>query len=247
MNQQWIAEAYIDHASFVAEHGLPVLRLLDPKPEERILDLGCGDGALTQELVTIGVDVHGVDSSPSMIKAARSRGLSSEVLSGENLTFHNEFDAVFSNAALHWMTDSIAVIKGVHKALKNGGRFVGEFGGEGNVRALVNAMEMIFTSNPEFGEFKNPWFFPNAERYKAQLEDSGFQVSYIELIARPTPLDSGVMEWLKIFSNGITAGLNAEQREKFLTEVEELVKPSLLHDSQWVADYVRLRFVAHKV
>lgn len=247
MNQQWNADEYVDHASFVAEYGMPILKLLDPKPKERILDLGCGDGALTQKLTVTGASIHGVDSSPSMIKTAKSRGLSSEVLSGENLTFNNEFDAVFSNAALHWMTDSKAVIKGVHNSLKKGGRFVGEFGGKGNVGALVTAMERVFLRNSEFGHFRNPWFFPSTEEYKAQLEQCGFQVSHIELIPRPTPLDSGVREWLKIFSNGITSQLNEKQKGNFLAEVEELVKSSLLHGERWVADYIRLRFVAHKV
>ncbi|MEH6393325.1 class I SAM-dependent methyltransferase [Pseudoalteromonas sp.] len=247
MSQAWNASQYINHASFVAEHGSPVLDLLNPKLGERILDLGCGDGALTQDIEQMGASVHGVDSSESMIEAAQKRGLSAEVMSGDSLSFHNEFDAVFSNAALHWMINEESVLSGVSNALKPNGRFVGEFGGQGNVGALVNAMTKVFESHAEFGEFVNPWYFPSVEEYKQKLQDHGFHIHYIELIPRPTPLESGIGEWLKIFSNGITKNLNPKQNDQFLNEVEYLVKPHLFIEGQWVADYVRLRFSAQKV
>ncbi len=247
MNQKWNAKQYINHASFVAEHGLPVFGLLNPKPDERILDLGCGDGALTQDIANTGASVHGVDSSASMIEATQNRGLSAEVLSGDDLTFNNEFDAVFSNAALHWMTNVDAVLSGVYNSLTVGGRFIGEFGGQNNVGALVNAMQKVFESHPEFGEFDNPWYFPSAEEYRQKLQSNGFHVHSLELIPRPTPLKSGVQEWLKMFSNGITENLHQEQLSTFLNEVEELVRPHLFINSQWIADYVRLRFCAEKI
>lgn len=247
MSQQWSANQYIDHASFVADHGLTVLKLLNPKQGERILDLGCGDGALTQDIKKMGATVHGVDSSQSMIKAALARGLSAEVMSGDKLTFMKEFDAVFSNAALHWMVNADTVLNGVFNALKPNGRFVGEFGGEGNVGALVHMMSAVFQNHPEFGVFKNPWYFPSTEEYRQKLQNNGFKVHYIELIPRPTPLSSGLKEWLKIFTNGITRDLNVEQNERFLNEVEDLVRPRLFVNGQWVADYVRLRFSAQKV
>jgi len=247
MSQAWRASQYINHASFVAEHGSPVLELLNPKRGEVILDLGCGDGALTSDIAKTGANVHGVDSSQSMIEAARQRGLSAEVMSGDKLSFNAEFDAVFSNAALHWMTNVTSVLSGVAKALKPNGRFVGEFGGHGNVASLVNAMIKCFANHSEFGGFENPWYFPSAEQYTQQLQSHGFKVHYIELIPRPTPLDSGVSEWLKIFSNGITKNLNPTQKKQFLDEVEQLVKPHILIQNEWVADYVRLRFSAEKV
>lgn len=247
MKQQWNASQYMENASFVAAHGAPVLELLNPQKNEIILDLGCGDGALTKDIERLGATVHGVDSSPSMIETAKARGLSARVMSGDELNFSNEFDAVFSNAALHWMIRSDAVIQGVFNALKPGGRFVGEFGGKGNVAVLVKAMESVFETHADFGAFQCPWYFPSNDEYQAKLDQHGFQVQYIELIPRPTPLKTGVKEWLKLFSNGITSGLNDQQRETFLTEVEQLVRPELLNNETWVADYVRLRFKAQKV
>ncbi|MGC6482669.1 MAG: class I SAM-dependent methyltransferase [Synechococcus sp.] len=246
MSQQWDAAAYSDTVSYVAKHGLPVLQLLDPRPNERILDLGCGDGTLTKQIEAFGSRVHGVDSSPSMIAAAKAKGLSASVVSGDALSFSNEFDAVFSNAALHWMTNSDRVLQGVFHALKPGGRFVGELGGKGNIDALVVGMQSVFDAHPEFGEFDHPWFFPGDDDYREALQRHGFSVDSLELIPRPTPLQSGVREWLTVFSNGITANLTAQQKTTFLDDVEQLVRPKLFTNNGWVADSVRLRFSASK-
>lgn len=247
MSQKWDANQYIDHASFVAEYGLPVLSLLNPVAGERILDLGCGDGSLTKIIKDFGVDVHGIDSSQSMVDKALSRGLSAETMSGERLTFQQEFDAVFSNAALHWMLDVDSVLTGVHQALRPNGRFVGEFGSYGNVQTLVEAIDDVFKRYPEYGNFVNPWYFPTIEEYQNKLEEHGFKVQSIEIIARPTPLQSGLQEWLKIFAAGIIENLDLRQQELFLNAVEEITKPHLLIDNQWIADYVRLRFSAQKI
>jgi len=246
--QTWNAQQYINHASFVPQLANPVLDLLHPKSGETILDLGCGDGTLTLKIAEDGAKVQGIDSSDSMIEAAQQRGLLAEVGNGENLQFNCQFDAVFSNAALHWMPDYHAVISGVNRALRDKGRFVGEFGGQGNISALIEAMQALFAQHPEFGEFKHPWFFPSATEYQQALEARGFQVSYMELIPRPTPLKTGVREWLKIFARQITEGLNEEQKETFYQEAESLLKPVLYTEEDgWVADYVRLRFAASKV
>lgn len=243
--QTWNANQYIHHASFVPELGNPVLELLNPRSDETILDLGCGDGALTMKIAETGADVYGIDSSESMIDVAKKRGLKANLGRGESLQFNHQFDAVFSNAALHWMTDYQAVIKGVHQSLKPKGRFVGEFGGKGNIASLLQVMQYLFEKHEDFGEFKNPWFFPSAATYKKALEAEGFEVTYIELIPRPTPLKSGVREWLKIFADNITQSLNQHQKGQFYEEAEELLKPGLYSaEKGWVADYVRLRFVA---
>jgi SAM-dependent methyltransferase len=243
----WDAAQYADHAAFVAHLGLPLLQLLDPRPGEEILDIGCGDGALTEEIAGAGAAVLGIDTSASMVEAARRRGLEAEVLSGEQLRFEGRFDAVFSNAALHWMPDADAVIEGVRRALKPGGRFVAEFGGRGNVATLVDAMEAVFVQHPEFGEFVNPWFFPAADDYTRRLQRRGFVVQQMVSVPRPTPLKSGVKEWLRLFADGVTGQLSAEQREAFLHEAESLLRPRIFTaDRGWVADYVRLRFVATK-
>jgi len=246
--QTWNATQYVDHAAFVAKLGNAVVTLLNPVPDERILDLGCGDGTLTLKLAEAGACVHGIDASESMVATAKKRGLCAEVCSAEKLTIENRFDAVFSNAALHWMTDYEAVIKGVHRALKPHGRFVGEFGGQGNIAALTDAMGRVFAKHDNFGAFKNPWFFPAVEAYRQALEDGDFRVNYIKLIPRPTPLETGVREWLKIFASCITQALDAQQKELFYKEAEELLKPVLLTKKEgWVVDYVRLRFAASRV
>ncbi|MEJ2346966.1 MAG: class I SAM-dependent methyltransferase [Gammaproteobacteria bacterium] len=243
----WDARRYADHAAFVAELGLPLLQLLRPRPGEEILDIGCGDGALTEKIAATGAAVLGIDASASMVKAARRRGLQAQVLSGERLPFEGRFDAVFSNAALHWMPDADAVISGVSRALKPGGRFVAELGGRGNVATLVDAMEAVFARHPEFGGFVNPWFFPAADDYARRLQRGGFAVQQMVSVPRPTPLTSGVKEWLRLFAEGITGQLSPAQRETFLEETEDLLRPKIFtSDRGWVADYVRLRFVAAK-
>ena len=246
-NDHWDATQYVEHASFVAKLGSPVLSLLDPVAGESILDLGCGDGTLTLKLSEMGVDVVGVDFSKSMVDAAKASGLSAEVCSGDKLAYDQVFDAVFSNAALHWMTDYQAVIAGVHHSLKAGGRFVAEMGGAGNIAGLLDAMKKVFDSDTSLGEFVNPWFFPDAALYKDALETGGFDVEYIELISRPTPLSSGVIQWLKTFANAICKNLDDRQKDRFYNDVSRMLKPVYYTDENgWVADYVRLRFKARK-
>ena len=247
VTQSWQATQYHQHASFVAELGSPVVSLLKPAPGESILDLGCGNGVLTEKIAQVGASVLGIDSSRSMVDAARKRGLITQVMSGEQLPFVQEFDAVFSNAALHWMTDYNAVIRGVFQSLKSPGRFVGEFGGSGNIATLIHGMEQVFQKNPEFGTFVNPWFFPSDDAYRKLLENHGFNVEYIELINRPTPLKTGVQEWLKLFADHVIHNLQPNQIQNFLTQVEDVVKPVLYSENNgWMADYVRLRFSATK-
>ncbi|NBC67072.1 MAG: methyltransferase domain-containing protein [Bacteroidetes bacterium] len=245
--QNWDANQYKNHASFVPELGSPVLKLLDPKPDERILDIGCGDGTLTVKIAEIARDVIGIDSSESMVLSARERGLNAVLMSGDSITYENEFDAVFTNAALHWIPDYESVISGVHRALKSSGRFVGEFGGKGNIETLVNAVSEVVDRHPEMGIFRNPWYFPSDTEYQEQLEKHGFVVNHIELIPRPTPLKTGVKEWLKIFANHVISGMPPALEEQFLNETEQLVRPDLYsEDKGWQADYVRIRFSARK-
>ncbi len=249
MNKQtWNAGQYKNHASFVPALGAPVLQLLNPQPNECILDIGCGDGSLTDKISQVGAEVIGIDSSESMILSARQRGLNAVLMNGAAITYEHMFDAVFTNAALHWISDYDSVINGVWNALKDGGRFVGEFGGRGNIGILIAAMEEIIVRHPEMGKFHNPWYFPSDAEYRVRLEKCGFIVSYIELIPRPTPLETGVKEWLKIFADHVISGMQAELVDRFLTETEELVRPKLYtEDKGWQADYVRIRFSAVKV
>jgi len=244
-SQPWNPTQYARNARFVADLGMPVVELLAPQSGERILDLGCGDGALTVKLAKLGCNVIGVDASPEMIAAAQTLGLNAQVMAGQNLHFDNEFDAVFSNAALHWMPNPDSVIAGVHRALKPGGRFVAEMGGYGNVAAIVTAIESALAARGI--TVANPWFFPRSEDYQRLLEISGFTVEHITLFPRPTPLPGDVGGWLGTFAESYTAALPAADRKGFIAEVVEALRPVLV-DAQgvWVADYVRLRFSAKK-
>jgi SAM-dependent methyltransferase len=256
--QDWSADRYAVNARFVADLGGAVLDLLAPQPGERILDLGCGDGALTARLAATGAVVVGVDGSPDMVRAAQARGLDAHVADGQALAFEAEFDAVFSNAALHWMPDGAAVIAGVFRALKPGGRFVGEFGGHGNVAAIVTALGAVLGARGlDAGKLRR--WYPTAERYAAMLEAGGFTVKRAWLIPRPTKLPTGMRGWLSTFADPFlaglphlgggpgSAGLSDHDRAAIVEEVVALLEPALRTDTgEWIADYVRLRFQATK-
>lgn len=246
-NQSWNPEQYAENARFVADLGMPVVDLLAPRSGERILDLGCGDGVLTRKLADMGCEVVGVDGSPEMIDAARKLGLDARVMDGHGLTFDNEFDAVFSNAALHWMKRPEKVVEGVWRALKPGGRFVAECGGEGNVRTIVDALEATLASRGIDPAPFNPWYFASDDEYRALLERQGFRVDSIALIPRPTLLPGDVTGWLETFAKSFTAALPADDRDIYLKEVAEVCRARLCDaEGKCVADYVRLRFAAVK-
>jgi SAM-dependent methyltransferase len=244
-DQRWDPQQYSRNAAFVPELGEPVIELLAPRPGERILDLGCGDGALTQKLVGLGCEVVGVDASPEMIAAARARGLDARVMDGQALEFERAFDAVFSNAALHWMKQPDRVIAGVRRALRSGGRFVGEFGGAGNVAIIVGALESACRRRGIDPVPLNPWYFPSADEYAGRLKAQGFDVVSIALFPRPTPLPSDITAWLETFAKTFTDAVPAAERAAVLDEVTELCAPELRDaEGKWTADYVRLRFAA---
>jgi len=246
MNQDWSASFYAANARFVADLGAEVLGLLAPRAGERILDLGCGDGALTVKLVAAGASVVGVDGAPDMVRAACALGLDSRVMDGQRLEFGPEFDAVFSNAALHWMPDGAAVIDGVFRALKPGGRFVGEFGGHGNIAAIVTALNGALTARGLDAAKLRRWY-PTAERYAAMLRDGGFAVQSAAIIPRPTPLPTGIEGWLATFAAPLLPELAPLDRAALMDEVASLLAPALRTDTgEWIADYVRLRFLAIK-
>ena len=246
--QTWDPERYARNARFVSDLGQPVVELLAPQPGERILDLGCGDGALTVLPAALGCDVVGVDASPAQIEAARARGLDARVVDGEYLAFAATFDAVFSNAALHWMKrDPDAAIAGVWRALVPGGRFVGEFGGAGCVATIETALLAALARRGVDGRAVHPWYFPTDAEYRARLAACGFAVDYSALIPRPTPLPGDVTGWLETFAESFAAALPAAERPAFFDEVREALRPRLCDaNGRWTADYVRLRFKARK-
>lgn len=245
--QTWNPAEYQRHAGYVAELGAGVLEWLAPRPGERILDLGCGDGVLTEKLQRLGCIVIGVDSSPAQIEATRLRGLSASVQSGETLAFDAEFDAVFSNAALHWMRRPDAVIDGVRRALRPQGRFVAELGGHGCVAKIRRALGAALARRGIDPESRDPWYFPKAEDYARKLEQGGFKVRSLTLFERPTPLPTDVDGWLETFAQNFTAVVAPEERASFIAEVRSELEPQLRDpEGRWIADYVRLRVWADK-
>jgi len=244
-SQHWDPDRYARNARFVSDLGAPVVELLAPQPGERILDLGCGDGVLTAHLASLGCRVVGVDGSSDQIGAARQLGVDARVVDGHELPFHEEFDAVFSNAALHWMKRPDPVIAGVRRALQPGGRFVAEFGGHGCVAHIVAALAVALRDYGIDIATVNPWYFPTVEDYRSRLEKHGFTVASIALIPRPTPLPGDVTGWLETFCESFIAAVPAQDRSPFIDKVREALRPILCDEQgQWTADYVRLRFAA---
>jgi SAM-dependent methyltransferase len=245
--QTWDPERYARNARFVTDLGMPVVGLLAPRRGERILDLGCGDGVLAAKLTEMGCQIVGVDASERQVAAAHKLGLAARVMAGEALEFHDEFDAVFSNAALHWMLRPDEVIAGVWRALRPGGRFVAEMGGHGNVEAIQAALVDALRRRGIDGESFVPWFFPTIEDYSARLRNAGFVISYISLFPRPTPLPGDVSSWLENFAENFLRALPAAQRPAYIEQVREALRPKLCDtNGNWTADYVRLRFAAQK-
>ncbi len=245
--QTWDPKSYSENARFVAELGQPLLEILAPQKGERILDLGCGDGFLTAKILAIGCEVVGIDSSREQVEGAIQLGIDAQVMDAENLEFDSEFDAVFSNATLHWMQNPDAAIDGVWRALKPQGRFVGECGGEGCVAAIRQALSVSLKKRGVDFNQVNPWYFASASEYKGRLEARGFTVPYIEVFPRPTPLPGEVRGWLQTFARSFMAALPEAMHEEFLQEVQQALRPVLCDaQGQWSADYTRLRFTALK-
>lgn len=245
--QVWDPKRYAEEAGFVSTLGLPVVELLAPKSGEKILDLGCGDGTLALKLMEIGCDVVGVDSSSEFVAAARKKGVNVQFMDGQKLLFDREFDAVFSNAALHWMMDPEAVIDGVYRALKPSGRFVGEFGGRGNVASIVEVLSETLLEYGVDPEPLNPWYFPAADEYGKLLKQGGFLIRDLALFPRPTPLPDDIAGWLNTFALNFLAPVSANDRPAFLRRVRERLSGRIQDASgKWIADYVRLRFCASR-
>jgi trans-aconitate methyltransferase len=245
--QTWDPATYARNARFVSDLGSPVVELLAPKPREKILDLGCGDGALTKKLADLGCEVVAVDSSVPQIEAARKLGLNAHAISGEDLPYVEEFDAVFSNAVLHWITRADLTIAGVYRSLKPGGRFVAECGGYGCVHKIRTALVRALDRRGFDGEARVPWYFPTPGDYATRLERAGFRVDSIALIPRPTPLPGDIIDYLETFALNFFQGFSDEARVDYLREVRKVLEPQLRDaNGTWVADYVRLRFAATK-
>jgi trans-aconitate methyltransferase len=245
--QQWNVDDYHAFGHFVPVYGEDVLALLKPLSGERILDVGCGEGSLTRKIMEAGAQVVGIDADAAMVDAARKAGVDAHVMSGTQMAFTEEFDAVFSNAALHWMKPPEAVVQNIFRALRSGGRLVVEMGGKGNVQSARSIFTAQLDKRGINGADFDPWYFPASEEYTALLQDAGFKVLHTELYDRPTAVGGDVAGWLKTFGGTFTAALPQGEREGFLAEASAELRAIVpFKDGQYWLDYVRLRFVAVK-
>ena len=246
---RWSPADYAANAAFVPALGAPVLALLDPRPGETILDLGCGDGVLTERIRAAGARVVGVDASEDMVDAARRRGIDAHVADGQALDHDRQFDAVFSNAALHWMLDAAGVATGVFRALRPGGRFVGEMGGAGNVAVLREGIRAELVERGYRVPPSDPQFYPDIEEFSDIYQTAGFEDIDARIISRPTDLPKGVAAWVLTFRAGWldVAAVPEAEREGIARAVERRLEPQLRRpDGSWYADYVRLRFTMRR-
>ncbi|MFD0710828.1 methyltransferase domain-containing protein [Paenibacillus sp. GCM10027626] len=249
----WNPELYDNKLGFVAQYGKGVVELLQPKAGETILDLGCGTGDLSVEIAKSGAKVVGMDLSKEMIEQAREKYDGVEFIVGNAESFVHEitYDAVFSNAALHWMKNSAPVIQAVHRALKPGGRFVAELGGKGNVESVVSTITDVLTQ--DYGidaDQRNPWYFPSLGEYSSLLEQAGFRVIYAVHFDRPTKQadgEAGLSHWLHGFAgDDFFSDFSQADKEQVFEKISARLKDELYADGSWYVDYRRLRFVALK-
>jgi 2-isopropylmalate synthase len=246
-SNNWNTNQYKNHASFVSDMAEDLVEVLNPKKDETILDLGCGDGTLALKIKQKCQNIIAVDLSNEMVEKTKSLGIEAYIMSATNLEFENKFDAVFSNAVLHWVKQSKLAVQNINKVLKQNGRFIAEFGGYKNINTIVQAIQEVFNQNKDYGVFNNPWYFPTTQEYKNILEQNGFEVKSINLTTRPTSVDD-ISNWLNIFANGIISHLNKEQKESFLLEVKCILENKLYTKEQgWILDYVRIRVEAKKI
>lgn len=247
----WDANFYDHKFSFVSKYGNRLIELLAPKQGEKILDLGCGTGVLANEIANYGAEVVGIDKSENMVNQARNKypHLRFEIQDATKLDFDGEFDAVFSNATLHWVRPPIEALKGIYRSLKNGGRFVAEFGGKGNVKTISSEIiQQIKEAGYEFKSENFHWFYPSIGEYSSLMEEVGFRVTFAEHFDRPTPLDGedGLRNFIQMFCLHLFNGVPEHKKEEIVTNVEKELRGTLYKDGYWIADYKRIRVVGVK-
>ena len=246
----WNASLYDTTFAFVSTYGEDLITWLNPQPGESILDLGCGTGQLAHTIAATGAHVTGIDSSPAMIETAKKTFPDGDfrVADATNFSFPNQFDAVFSNATLHWIPDAERVIQNIVASLKPGGRFVAEFGGKGNVAHIVNAIQDAIEETLHISVLSD-WYFPSIGEYTPLLEKHGLAVDTALLFDRPTPLadgEHGLRRWIEMFAAAFFRTVPPETQPLILEKIEQQLRPALYQQGQWFADYRRLRILAHK-
>lgn len=245
--QCWSPKLYERNARFVGDLADEIVRLLNPLPSERILDLGCGDGHLTAKLALSGATLVGVDFSETLVATARERGLDARHGNGEELRFEAEFDGAFSNAAMHWMLRAKETAEGVFRGLKPGGRFVGEFAGAGNAEIIRREVHNALSRRGIDPVGVDPWYLPEEDEYRDVLSSAGFTVMSVSLFERPVVIDYPLAQWIQTFGSPYIQALDGQDERGFLDEVSEGAREELLGaDGKWTIDYTRIRFVAVK-
>jgi trans-aconitate methyltransferase len=242
--QIWNSQDYATHGRFVATFGKGLLKLLDAKPGERILDVGCGDGVLTKDIADLGCSVVGLDSSRELVESARRLGLDAVECSASEMDFTSEFDVVFSNGALHWMKDADGVIGRVAKALRPQGRFVAAMSGHNSMKPIIDVLVDELNRRGYDGRAANPWYFPTAEEYAARLAAAGFSIEYIALSPQMEPLPGDGTVWASALGRCFTPVLPQDQREDYLGSVRERIERLQEMEDQLTVGAFPLRFKA---
>lgn len=249
MNIKWDADKYTADFSFVHQYGNSVMELIDANEGSSVLDLGCGNGALTKTLQQKGYAVKGLDDSRELLDIARKNYPDIEFIQGDATDFvlSEPVDVVFSNAVFHWINQDRQrdMLKCVYNALKKNGQFIFEFGGYGNNQHIHSILAMIFS---EYGYcYEMPFYFPTISEYTALLEDTGFRVKYAVLFDRPTELkgENGLKDWINMFLKTPFEIVESNQeKEAIINKAIRVLQNELYIDGKWYADYVRIRMKA---
>ncbi|WLR52505.1 methyltransferase domain-containing protein [Bacillus tianshenii] len=247
----WDAGLYDESHSFVSKFGNDLVELLAPTTGEQILDLGCGTGDLANTIYDYEADVKGVDKSANMVKEASKKfpHIKFEVEDVLELEYKKEFDAVFSNATLHWVKEAKQALRCIYSSLKSGGRFVAEFGGKGNVQIITNEIvNQLKLAGIEYTSEQFPWYFPSIGEYSSLMEETGFRVTFAQHFDRPTPLEgnNGLKNWIEMFAGNMFEDKSEATKEQVIKNVENNLRDILFIDGRWIADYKRIRVVGMK-
>ena len=249
---QWDVELYESKHSFVSNLAIDLLELLSPQNGEKILDLGCGTGHLTYKITTKGTRVIGIDKTSTMIERANRYypDIKFLVRDGVNLELKETFDAVFSNATLHWIKEQKKVINNIWRLLKPGGRFVAEFGGKGNIKTIISGIyEALDAAGYGGNKQLNPWYFPSIGEYATLLESEGFLLTFATLLERPTKLEDGeygLRNWIKMFANCFFKEIPERKQNTIIDDIQNRLRSHLFDQGKWIADYKRIRIMAFK-